>query len=286
MEKRRLGRTNHMSTVMIFGGAALYDATPQDASAAIELVRSHGVNHFDVAPSYGKAEELIGPWLADHRSEVFLGCKTLERTRDGAWQELHRSFEKLHVKDFDLYQLHAVGEMEELEQALRPGGAIEALVEARDRGLVRFLGITGHGYRAAEVHAAALERFDFDTVMTPLNFVQWADPAWRASFERLLEVARARDVGLMIIKTAARGPWSEGPHTHTTWYRPFDTPEMIEQAVRFVLSQPVTAFAQPGDLSLLPLALAAAENFRPLSEDEQRALVQSAAAYEPLFAPS
>jgi len=288
MEKRRLGKTGHQSTVMIFGGAALWDEDPEAAIAAFDLARRHGVNHFDVAPQYGKAEELVGPWLADHRNEVFLSCKTLERTADGAWAELHRSLEKLHTDHIDLYQSHAVGSFEELDAITEPGGALEAFVRARDEGIVDYLGITGHGYEAAAVHAEALRRFDFATVMTPLNYVQWADPDWRSSFEDLLELVEDRDVGLMIIKSVCRGPWHEpeGHRPYNTWYRPFAEQDRITEAVRFVLSFPqVTGFAQPGDLRLLPLALEAAENFTPLTDAERDALVSRAGEYERLFVP-
>lgn len=286
MEKRRLGRTGHMSTVMVFGTAAFWEISPAEADKAIELVRAHGVNHFDVAPSYGQAEERLGPWLEKHRSEVFLGCKTMERTKQAARDELRRSLERLRVDSFDLYQLHAIGEMEELDQALGPGGAIEAILEAREAGLVKYIGITGHGYQAPAVHAAALERFDFDTVMTPLNFVQWADPKFRVDAERLLALAAQKDVGVMIIKSVTRAPWGERPHTYNTWYEPFDDAAPIERSIRFVLSQPVTTFASPADVRLLPMVIRAAESFRAMNPDEQNALVNSASAFQPLFAPA
>jgi len=287
MEKRRLGKTGNQSSVLIFGGAALWNEDQTAADEAIALVRSHDVNHFDVAPQYGNAEDRVGPWLADHRSEVFLGCKTLERSRDGAWVELQRSLEKLHTDHIDLYQLHAIGSMEELETVLVPGGALEAFVRARDEGIVDYLGITGHGYEAATVHAEALRRFDFDTVMTPLNYVQWADRTWRAKFEALLDEVESRDVGLMIIKTVSRGPWhSDGDHAYNTWYKPFDTQEPIDEAVRFVLSFPqVTGLTHAGDLRLLSMTLEACETFRPLSESERDALVSRAGNFERLFVP-
>jgi aryl-alcohol dehydrogenase-like predicted oxidoreductase len=285
METRRLGRTGHQSSVVIFGGAALWEETPEAASAAIDLLRRSGVNHFDIAPSYGKAEVLTGPWLEQHRGEVFLACKTTERTRQGAWDEMRRSMELMRVEHFDLYQLHAVGSREELDAALGRGGAIEALLEAREKGLVDYLGITGHGYEAAAVHAEALERFDFDTVMTPLNFVMWADEPWRASFERLLALVKERDAGLMIIKTFARAPWGDRPQTYNTWYEPFDEPALIEAALRFVLSQPVSGLTHPGDLRLLPAVLGAAQRFTPMTADEQAALVARAGEYTLLFTP-
>ncbi len=286
METRRLGRTGQCSTVCIFGTAALWEVTQAEADAAIALVRAHGVNHFDVAPSYGRAEDLLGPWLEEHRGEIYLACKTMERTRQGAWEDLQRSLERLRVQNVDLYQLHAVREMEELDQVLAPGGAIEALLEARERGLTRALGITGHGYRAPAVHAAALERFDFDTVMSPLNFVQWADSGFRRAVQRLLQLVAEKDVGVMVIKAVTRGPWGERTRTHRTWYQPFVEAEDIRKCVRFVLSQPVTALATPGDVRLLPEVLAAGEAFTPMSPEEQEALLAHAGAFEPLFPPA
>ncbi len=285
METRRLGRTGHFSSVAVFGTAALWEVTQAQAEEAIAQVRAAGVNHFDVAPSYGQAEARLGPWLSGHRGEVFLGCKTTERSRDGAWDELQRSLERLQVQDLDLYQLHAVRTIDELDAVTGRGGALEALLKAREQGLVRHLGITGHGYRAPSVHAEALRRFEFDTVMTPLNFVQWAEAGYRRAFTELAELTAERDVGLLIIKALTRAPWGERAQTFQTWYEPFDQPEEIERSIRFVLTQPVTAFATPGDLRLLPSVLQAAERFRPMTPAEQEALVASADRYAPLFAP-
>ncbi len=286
MEKRRLGKTGHQSSVLIFGAVALAHVSPVEANAAIELVRAHGINHFDVAPSYGEAELRLGPWLAQHRSEIFLGCKTYERSKQAAHDELCRSLERLHVESFDLYQLHAVNEMEELDRALASNGALEAILQAREEGLLKYIGITGHGYHAPQVHAAALERFDFDTVMTPLNFVQWMDPRFRGEAQHLLELATQKDVGVMIIKTLAQGPWDDKPHNYETWYEPFDNAAAIDRGVRFVLSQRVTGFTNPGDMRLLPMTIAAAENFRALDSAEEQELLNSAVTYQPLFAPA
>ena len=283
METRLLGRTGHKSSLAIFGAAALWEVTQPAADAALDLALSRGVNHIDVAPSYGQAEARLAPWLERNRDSVFLACKTMERERKGAWDELHRSLRRLGARSFDLYQAHAIREMEELDQILAPGGAMEAFLEARERGLVRHLGITGHGYRAPAVHAAALERFDFETVMTPLNFVQWADPAFRAAAERLLTIAAEKAVGVLVIKAFTRAPWGDRPHKYTTWYEPFGDDEAIEGCLRFVLAKPVAALTTPGDLRLLPAVLQAAERFRPLSETESEALVASAKAYAPLF---
>lgn len=284
MEQRRLGRTGHMSSVVIFGAAAFWQIDQQTADEALDRALAYGVNHIDVAPQYGLGEERVGRWLPPHRDQFFLGCKTLEREREPAWAELHRSLEKLHTDHFDLYQLHSVGSFEELDKAMRPGGAIETLAKARDQGLTRFLGITGHGLPTPAVHAAALERFDFDTVMFPIHPRLYADANYRRDAERLLALCIQRDVGVQIIKAITRGPWGEQPKAYTTWYQPFDQQREIEQGVRFALSQPgVTGIPSAGDVRLLPMVLEAAKSFRPMERAEQDALIQQAAALEPLF---
>lgn len=283
METRRLGRTGHMSTLAIFGAAAFYQTTQAEADEAMRQVMAAGVNHIDVAPSYGLAEERLGPWLARERDRFFLGCKTQERTREAAQAELRRSLERLQVDAFDLYQLHAVTTMEELDQVTRPGGALEAILDARDKGLTRFIGITGHGVQVPAVFLEALDRFDFDSVLFALNFVQYADPAFRHQAEQLLCQCQAQDVGVMIIKAIARGPWGDRPKVYNTWYQPFEDAGQIQAGVRFALSQDVTGLCTAAELSLLPLFLEACQRFRPMDQAEQAALIARAAEYEPLF---
>lgn len=284
MEKRRLGRTNHMSTVVIFGGAAFWEITQADANATLDLALKAGINHIDVAPQYGQAEERMGPWLENHRDKFFLGCKTLERTRKESWDELHRSLEKLHTDTIDLYQLHAVGTFEELETALAPDGAIHTLLEAREKGLTRYIGITGHGLPVPAIQAAAIERYDLDTVMFPINPVLYANPDYRRDAENLLDLCAKRDVGVMIIKSVAKGPWGDRAKTYNTWYEPYDIQQKIEETVHFALSQqPVTGIPAAGDIRLLPMIIEAAERFQPMSQAEQDALINQAAALEPLF---
>jgi aryl-alcohol dehydrogenase-like predicted oxidoreductase len=283
MKTRRFGRTEHTSTVAIFGGAAFWDVTQAEADAKMEQVIAAGVNHIDVAPSYGTAEERLGPWLARERDRFFLGCKTMERTKAGAADELRRSLERLRVDSFDLYQIHAITTRDELDQATRPGGALEAILDARAEGLTRFIGITGHGLDAPAIFLEALRRFDFDSVLFPINFVLYADPAYRRDAEELLRQCRAHDVGTMIIKAITRGPWGDRPKTYTTWYEPFDDPDHIQQSVNFALSQDVTGLCTAGDVTILPLFLEACERFAPMSADEQEALIATATEYEPLF---
>jgi aryl-alcohol dehydrogenase-like predicted oxidoreductase len=284
METRRLGRTGHMSTVAILGGFAFSQVNQAEADAAMERVVRAGVNHIDVAPSYGIAEERLGPWLARDRDRFFLGCKTMERTKAGADAELRRSLERLQVDYFDLYQIHAITNFEDLDKVTRPGGALEALIEAREAGLIHCIGITGHGVDAPAIFLEALRRFDFDTVLFPVNFVQYSNTTYRQNAEELLRQCRAADVGTMIIKSIAKGPWGERPKTHNTWYRPFIDPADIQQAVDFVLSQDITGLCTAGDIHLLPLVLRACEDFTPLSVAEQETLIASATEHEPLFA--
>ncbi len=283
MEKRRLGRTGQMSSVVAFGSAGIGRVDQDTADKAIQTALDYGVNHVDVAPSYGEAELRLRPWMPRIRDRIFLGCKTRERTRDEAKAELHRSLERLGVDRLDLYQLHSVGKLDDLDQCTGKGGALEALIEAREEGLVRWLGITGHTHDAPTTHAEALRRFDFDTLMFPLNFVLWSMPEYRRDAEALLQTCRQRDVGVHIIKTAAKDPWGDRPRTHSTWYEPFDDQATIDQAVAFNLSQPVTTLCSTGDVTILPKFLAAAERSRPLDAPAQQTLVATADRYHTPF---
>lgn len=277
MQTRRLGRTGHFSSLVIFGAAAFYyDIGQEEAEQALDLADSYGVNHIDIAPTYGFAEMRVGPWLESRRDRYFLGCKTTMRDRASAWAELHRSLLLLHTDRFDLYQLHGVTTFEELDAATRPGGAIEALVEAREKGLTRWLGITGHGMLAPAIFIEALNRFDFDTVMFPIHPRLYADPAYRRDAERLLDLCQQRDVGVQVIKAITRGAWGSQPRSYNTWYQPYDIPARINEGVRFALSQPgVAAIPSAGDVRLLLMVLEAGKNFSPMPAEEQAALVES-----------
>jgi len=283
METRCFGRSGHLSTVAIFGAAAFWDIEQDQADESMRLLIEHGVNHIDVAPSYGKAEERLGPWLQRERDRFFVGCKTMERTREGAASELDRSLKRLRIEAFDLYQIHAVTSMAELDQVTRPGGALEAALQARAVGLTRYIGITGHGVDSPAIFCEALERFDFDSVLFPLNYVQFANPDFSRNTENLLKKCQARDVGVMAIKSITRGPWGQQTKNYTTWYQPFDDPEKIQQAVNFTLSQPVTGICTAGDVQILPIVLQACEDFTPLKPDAQAALIQAGISLEPLF---
>jgi len=283
MKKRRFGRTGHMSTVAIFGAAAFWEIEQKDADKVMELVIEAGVNHIDVAPSYGQAEQRIGPWMPRERERFFLGCKTMERTKQGAWEEMQRSLNLLQTERFDLYQLHAITNQEELDACTMAGGALEALVEARQQGLTSHIGITGHGVDAPRLFIEALNRFDFDSILFPLNFVQMSNPAFRKDTEALIALCNEKDVGTMIIKTITKGPWGEKEKTATTWYEPFDQMEEIQSSVNFALSYEVTGLCTAGDTKVLPLVLKACQNFSPLDHSQREAMLQSGQKFEPLF---
>jgi len=280
MEKRRLGKTGHMSSVLAFGSAALFKVSQGEADAAIELALEHGVNHFDVAPTYGQAEVRLAPWMERHHKEVFLACKTTARSKIRAWESLKRSLETLRVDYFDLYQFHGVDNLETLNVVLSPYGALEAALEAKQQGLVRYIGITGH---RPFVHVEALNRFDFDTVLFPLNRVLAAHASDLNDFVPLLEAARQKDVGTIAIKAIAKRPWQGDMHMYRTWYEPFDEQSAIDRCLWYTLSQGITTAAMPGDLRLWPLAIDYAERFRPLDTREQEEVVSEARRYRPIY---
>ena len=283
MEKRKFGRTGHESTVAIFGAAAFFEISQDKADEVMEYVLSTEINHIDVAPSYGDAEIRLGPWLAKHRGRFFLGCKTQERTKAAAAEELRRSLEKLQVDRFDLFQLHAVTNMGELDQVTAIGGALEAIIEAKEEGLLDYIGITGHGLEVPKVFLEAIERFDFDSILFPINFILYENSAYRDSAQALLETCKQRDIGSMVIKHIAKGPWGEDDQTHTTWYRPFDEKQWIQKCVDFVLSQPISGVCTPGDITLLPLVVDACQNFHPMDTVEQNELISKTHHFEHLF---
>lgn len=284
METRRFGRTGHMSTVAIFGAAAFWEISQADADKVMGQVIEAGINHIDIAPSYGQAEERVGPWMPRERERFFLGCKTTERTKQGAWDEMQRSLKRLQVESFDLYQCHAITTMEELDAVTMKGGALEAFVEARQRGLTKFIGITGHGADAPKIYLEALRRFDFDSILFPLNFVQMGNPDFRRHTEELIATCKAKDVGTMVIKTITKAPWGEREHTATTWYEPFNKADEIQRAVNFALSYDVTGLCTAGDTRILPMVLEACKNFKRLDASEMEEMIASGQQFEPLFA--
>ena len=285
MQQRRLGRLGHQSSVLIYGAAALGEADQDTADASIRLALDAGINHFDVAASYGDAELRLGPWMPEIRDRIFLATKTGLRDRDEAWAQINRSLERLRTDHVDLIQVHAVGDLPELDLVTRPGGSLEAVVRAREEGLAGAVGITGHGHDAPATHLEALGRFPFDTVLSPLNWVLAQDPAYLAAYQALVAEVQAQDAGLMIIKSAARRNWPEPvEHTYTTWYEPFDDQDPITAAVAWVLSHAeVTGIATPGDVRLLPLVIEAERRLGEVTPSDAEAVLARAGAYSSPF---
>jgi len=282
--KLQFGRTGHLSTRTLFGAAAFYNVTQAEADQTMELLFQYGINHIDTAASYGDSEIRLGPWIEKHRHEFFLASKTGERTYEKARAEIRRSLERLRTDHLDLIQLHAVIEDEELEQALGPGGALEAALEAREEGLVRFIGITSHTLHAPVIHRKALERFDFDSVLLPYNFMLMQNPQYRADFEALEQICKERNVAMQLIKTAQRRPYGDGPHTHATWYQPFDDPKALTLAIHYALGREGAFINTAGDIHVLPKILEAASNFEKAPSDEEMLAMLKEQQAEPLWA--
>ncbi len=283
MRKRRYGRTGHMSTLAVFGAVALGQLDQPAADRVVQQVIDAGINHIDIAPSYGQAEARLGPWMPQIRNDFFLGCKTMERTRDGAIRECHDSLQRLQVTSFDLYQIHAVTSMDELDQCTQPGGTLEGIIELREQGLTRFIGITGHGMDAPRVFREALRRFDFDSVLFPIYPALFANADYRDQALALLDTCEEQDVGVMIIKAVAKEPWGDREHRYHTWYVPFEEQALIQKNVNFVLSHKLTHICTLGDYRLLGDVIEAINNFEPMTPDAQEALIKEQKDLELIF---
>ncbi len=271
MEYRRLGRLEHRSSVLVYGAAALGEVTQEVAEASVREALAGGINHLDVAASYGDAELRLGPLMGEIRDSVFLATKTGERDEKAAWAQINESLTRLQTDHVDLLQLHAVTSYEELDAITAPDGALAAAVRAQDEGLVRAVGITGHGPIAAAVHLAGLQRFPFATVLTPLNAALWRDPAWRDDYQALVAEVQHQDAGLMTIKTLARRNYPPGmAPTHATWYEPLVDDDRVRAATSWVLAhEEIAALATSGDVRLLGPLLRAEADRMPLVEAEQ-----------------
>lgn len=289
MEIRRQGRLEYMSSAVMFGGASLGDVTQEEANQSIQFAVEHGVNHFDTAADYGDSEILLGPWMPKIRNQIFLATKTGQRTKEAAKREIYRSLERLQVDQVDLIQLHAVGTMDELDKCTSKGGALEAVVEAKEEGLAKGIGITGHGHQAPATHLEALRRFPFDAVLTPLNFKLYSIPEYRADFDALRAETKKQDVALRVIKAIAKGPWGEHQkRTYATWYEPFDEQRVIDACVNFVLSvDGVCGFASAGDVHLFPMIVDATARYGQMSAEEVTEVLSKLPEYQsPFGAPT
>ncbi|HEX9820940.1 MAG TPA: aldo/keto reductase [Methylomirabilota bacterium] len=277
IERRPFGRTGHLSTVTLFGAAALARASQDDADRALEVLLRYGVNHIDTAARYGDSELRIGPWMARHRNDFFLATKTGSRTAREAREDIHRSLERLRVDHVDLIQLHALWHPDDWDQTMAAGGALEAVVEAREQGLARFIGVTGHGWAIPVMHRRSLARFDFDSVLLPYNIFFHRDQRYRQTFEEVLAICRERNVAVQVIKSIARGPWAAAERTHTTWYQPLEAPADLDRAVHWALGIPGIFLNTAGDLALLPCFLDAASRFeRRPTDAEMTGMLESA----------
>lgn len=283
IETLAFGRTGHQSTRTIFGAAALSQVSQEDADRTLEVLLQYGVNHIDTAASYGDAELRIGPWMPRYRENFFLATKTGERTYAKAREEIHRSLTRLRVDHVDLLQLHNLVDPGEWEVALGPGGALEAAIEAREQGLVRFIGVTGHGVTIAAMHRRSLERFTFDSVLLPYNYLMLRNPQYAADFEALLAICRERNVAVQTIKAITRGPWGDQHRTAATWYEPLRARDEIDLAVHWVLSRPGIFLNTVGDIDILPKVLDAASRYAGPPGDEALAQLADRLEMAPLF---
>jgi aryl-alcohol dehydrogenase-like predicted oxidoreductase len=282
--KLLFGRTGHLSTRTLFGAAALGGVTQDETDRTMELLFQYGINHIDTAASYGESELRLGPWIEKHRQEFFLASKTEERTYQGAKESIQRSLERLRTDHLDLLQLHAVIEDAEMETALGPGGALEAVIEARQQGLVRFIGITSHTLHAPIIHRQSLARFDFDSVLLPYNYMLMQNPQYAADFEALALICQQKNVAFQLIKTLQYRPWGDRPHTSDTWYEPFKEQPQVNLAIHWALGRSGTFLNTAGDIHVLPKILEAASRFEKVPSDAEMQALLKATQAEPLWA--
>jgi aryl-alcohol dehydrogenase-like predicted oxidoreductase len=277
------GRTGHASTRIIFGAAAIGNVSQSDADQTMELVREHGINHIDTAASYGDAELRLGPWMETHRDDFFLATKTGERIRAEAYNEIRRSLERLRTDHVDLIQLHNLVDEDEWRTAFSRGGALEAVVEAKEEGLVRYVGVTGHGVTVAAQHLRSLQEYPFDSVLLPYNFPMSRNAGYIADFEALVAVCAERGLAVQTIKAITRAPWGDQQPTANTWYEPLTDQGAIDTAVSWVLGRDGVFLNTVGDIHILPKVIAAAERFTRRPSDEEMRALEGAFGLEPLF---
>ena len=266
--QKPFGRTGHLSTRTIFGAAALSSVTQEEADRTLELLLRYGINHIDTAASYGEAELRIGPWMRENRNKFFLATKTEKRTYQEAKDELKRSLERLQVKQVDLWQMHFLVDPDDLKTALAPGGALEAFIEAKDKGLVRYLGVTGHGLIIPSHLEICLDNYPFDSILLPYNFIQMQNPTYANEFEALIKRCKEQNVAVQTIKSISRGPKSDGDQDHATWYEPLVDDRAITNAIHWVLGHPDVFLNTVGDIHLLKKVLQAVDTFDSRPPDE------------------
>jgi aryl-alcohol dehydrogenase-like predicted oxidoreductase len=281
--RSEFGRTGHRSTRVIFGAAALGSVSQKVADETFEVLLRYGVNHIDTASSYGDSEVRIAAWLKREPAQFFLATKGDKRDEKGAREEIHRSLDRLNVDHIDLWQIHALADPIEWDQALSPGGALDAALTAREEGLIKWIGVTGHGAQIAATHRRSLDRFDFDSVLLPYNYITMQNAYYRENFEALVKTCKERNVAVQTIKSIALRPWMERDHTRNTWYQPLESPEDVDLAVWWAMGRHGIFLNSVGDVALLPLVLDAAKRYRhPPKDGEMQALIDRSHAV-PLF---
>lgn len=277
------GRTGHESTRIIFGAAAFSKVTQEEADRTMGLILQHGINHIDTAASYGDSELRIGPWMESHRDKFFLATKTGERTYGAAYDQIRHSLERLRTDQVDLAQLHALHTEEEWQTVFSEDGALKAAIQARDEGLVRYIGVTGHGVEVARFHIRSLEQFDFDSVLLPYNFPMMRNEQYAADFEELVAICKERNVAVQTIKAITQAPWGDREQTAATWYEPLRDQDAIDTSVSWVLGREGVFLNTVGDIHVLPKALDAAERFTSRPSDEEMTKLVESWQMEPLF---
>jgi len=283
IDRRPFGSTGHDSSLAIFGSFAVKDASRDEAARVLELLYAYGVNHIDTAPSYGEAEVRVGEWMAGHRENFFLATKIDVSGYQQAKDQVQRSLNRLQVESVDLLQLHNLTDETVREFVMAEGGALDYLIEARDNGLTRFIGVTGHGFKAPQRHLESLKRYPFDTVLAPCNYPLMRMPEYAESFARLREHCRHNGLAMQAIKSVARRKYPQRQWTHATWYQPLSDPEAIDKAVKWVLGIPDIFLITPGDLTVLPHVLSAAADFDAQPADADMDRIVDEQAMQPLF---
>jgi len=269
IRKQFFGSTMHKSSVALFGAAALGNVTQEVADDVLRLLLEHGVNHIDTAASYGDSELRIGPWMDEHRDKFFLATKTGERSYSAGKEEFSNSLKRLQVKNVDLLQLHNLVHPDDWDTAMGDDGVLKAAIEARDQGLVKYIGVTGHGLLAPTMHKRSLERFEFDSVLMPWNYPLYMNAKYRKDFEELVRICADRGVAVQTIKSVTKGPWAEKPRTRRTWYEPLESQEDIDLAVSWVIGQEGIFLNTAGDVNILPKVLSSAGRHQGQPSDSQ-----------------
>ena len=278
------GRTGHASSQIIFGAYALRSATRAEAERTLEILLEHGVNHIDTGRTYGNSEGLIGSWMKKHRDDFFVATKSRSRTYEGAWKDLRRSLDRLRVDHIDLWQFHGLTNQTGWEKAMGPGGALEALIEARQKGLVRYLGVTGHGNRAAAMHLQSLERFDFDSVLLPYNYCQMQIASFAADFDKLIELCRERNVAVQTMKSIAWRPIGDRPAKHRTYfYQPLESEEAIDKSLHWAMGLQGSFVVTAGDMQVVPRMLQSAERIERRPSDAEMQLLVNEHGIQQVF---